>query len=204
MRPACTRCPCWYSVAACASARASVSARTPKSRRSGGAPVRGFVTAPVVAVVLSPRVCRSVTPTVPATAAAAASATTVRTHGREGSGEGPARSDTAIFRKVMPSYRELLQQVKAEIEEVDAPGALELLESADPPLFIDVREPDEWNDGHIPGAVHVSRGNFESRIEQAAPDRARPIVVYCAAGARSAFSAKTLEELGYEHVADRK
>jgi molybdopterin/thiamine biosynthesis adenylyltransferase/rhodanese-related sulfurtransferase len=101
----------------------------------------------------------------------------------------------------MPSYRELLQQVKAEIEEVDAPGALELLESADPPLFIDVREPDEWNDGHIPGAVHVWRGHFESRIEQAAPDRARPIVVYCAAGSRSAFAAKTLEELGYEHVA---
>jgi molybdopterin/thiamine biosynthesis adenylyltransferase/rhodanese-related sulfurtransferase len=101
----------------------------------------------------------------------------------------------------MPSYRELLQQVKAEIEEVDAPGALELLESADPPLFIDVREPDEWDDGHIPGAVHVSRGHFESRIEQAAPDRARPIVVYCAAGSRSAFAAKTLEELGYEHVA---
>ncbi len=100
----------------------------------------------------------------------------------------------------MPSYRELLAQVKAEIGEVDAVRARELLESDDPPLFVDVREPDEWNDGHIPGAVHVSRGNFESRIEQAAPDRARPIVVYCAAGARSAFSAKTLEELGYENV----
>jgi len=100
----------------------------------------------------------------------------------------------------MPSYRELLQQVKAEIEEVDAPGARELLEAADPPLFVDVREPDEWNDGHIPGAVHVSRGHFESRIEQAAPDRARPIVVYCAGGSRSAFAAKTMEELGYQQV----
>ncbi|HVA30825.1 MAG TPA: molybdopterin-synthase adenylyltransferase MoeB [Gaiellaceae bacterium] len=100
----------------------------------------------------------------------------------------------------MPSYRELLQQVKAEIEEVDAPGARALLDSADPPLFVDVREPDEWADGHIPGAVHVARGHFEAQIEQAAPDRGRPVVVYCAAGARSAFVAKTLEQLGYEHV----
>ncbi|HZR95247.1 MAG TPA: molybdopterin-synthase adenylyltransferase MoeB [Gaiellaceae bacterium] len=100
----------------------------------------------------------------------------------------------------MPSYRELLQQVKGEIEEVDAAGARELLDSAEPPLFLDVRETDEWDEGHIPTAIHVPRGNLESRIENAVPDRERPIVVYCAAGARSAFAAKSLEELGYEHV----
>jgi molybdopterin/thiamine biosynthesis adenylyltransferase/rhodanese-related sulfurtransferase len=100
----------------------------------------------------------------------------------------------------MPSYRELLQQVKSEIEEVDAPQARELLESPEPPLLVDVREPDEWTEGHIPGAVHVPRGFLESRIEQSAPDRSRPLVVYCAGGARSAFAAKTLEELGYENV----
>ena len=54
--------------------------------------------------------------------------------------------------------------------------------------------------GPSPGAVHIPRGNLESRIERAAPDRAQPIVVYCAAGNRSAFAAKTLEELGYENV----
>ena len=100
----------------------------------------------------------------------------------------------------MPSYRELLQQVKSEIEEVDAPQVRELLESPEPPLLVDVREPDEWTEGHIPGAVHVPRGFLESRIEQSAPDRSRPLVVYCAGGARSAFAAKTLEELGYENV----
>jgi sulfur-carrier protein adenylyltransferase/sulfurtransferase len=100
----------------------------------------------------------------------------------------------------MPSYRELLQQVKSEIEEVDAPQARELLASPEPPLLVDVREPDEWSEGHIPGAVHVPRGYLESRIEQSAPDRSRPVVVYCAGGARSAFAAKTLEELGYENV----
>ena len=97
----------------------------------------------------------------------------------------------------MPGYRDLLQQVKAEIEEVDAPQARELEDSA---LFVDVREQDEWDEGHIPGAVHIPRGYLESRIENAAPDRSRQVVVYCAGGSRSAFAAKTLEELGYENV----
>jgi molybdopterin/thiamine biosynthesis adenylyltransferase/rhodanese-related sulfurtransferase len=101
----------------------------------------------------------------------------------------------------MPTYRELLQQVKSEIEELDATHARERLESADPPLLIDVREQDEWTEGHIPDAVHVPRGHLESRIEQAAPDRSRPTILYCAAGNRSAFAAKALEELGYENVA---
>jgi sulfur-carrier protein adenylyltransferase/sulfurtransferase len=106
----------------------------------------------------------------------------------------------AIFLKVMPSYRELLQQVKSEIEEVDAPEARALLDSPEPPLLVDVREHDEWTEGHIPGAVHVPRGYLESRIEQAAPDRSRALVLYCAGGSRSAFAVKTLEELGYENV----
>jgi molybdopterin/thiamine biosynthesis adenylyltransferase/rhodanese-related sulfurtransferase len=100
----------------------------------------------------------------------------------------------------MPSYRDLLQQVKSEIEEVDATRARELVDSAQPPLVIDVREPDEWQDGHIPGAVHVPRAYLESRIEAVAPDHAQPVVVYCAGGSRSAFAAKSLEELGYENV----
>src|SRR5258706_14944219 len=93
-----------------------------------------------------------------------------------------------------------MPQARAEMGEGDAVRAGAPVESDDPPLFLDVREPDEWNDGHIPGAIHVSRGHFESRIEQAAPDRARPIVVYCAGGSRSAVAAKTLEELGYQNV----
>jgi len=97
----------------------------------------------------------------------------------------------------MPNYRDLLQQVKTEITEVDAPRASELRDH----LFVDVREQDEWDEGHIPGAVHVPRGHLESKIEAAAPDKAQPVVVYCAGGSRSAFAAKTLEELGYENVA---
>jgi adenylyltransferase/sulfurtransferase len=100
----------------------------------------------------------------------------------------------------MPNYRELLQQVRAEIGEVDATRARELVESGEP-VVVDVREQDEWDEGHIPGAVHIPRGHLEARIERAAPDPGRPVVVYCSAGNRSAFAAKTLEEMGYGNVA---
>jgi len=100
----------------------------------------------------------------------------------------------------MPSYRELLQDAKASIEEVDARRAQELLDAEDAPLLVDVRERDEWEQGRIPGAVHVPRGHLESRIEGVAPERSRPVLLYCAQGNRSAFAAKTLAELGYERT----
>jgi molybdopterin/thiamine biosynthesis adenylyltransferase/rhodanese-related sulfurtransferase len=99
----------------------------------------------------------------------------------------------------MTTYRDLLADAKAEIDEVDARQAREMIEVGDP-LIVDVREQDEWDEGHLPGAVHVPRGNLESRIEPLAPDRDRAILVYCAAGNRSAFAAKTLAELGYSDV----
>src|SRR3989454_1112105 len=99
----------------------------------------------------------------------------------------------------MPNYRELLQQARSEISEIDATQARERIESGEP-VVVDVREQEEWDEGHIPGAVHVPRGHLESRIERLAPDSSRPVVVYCSAGNRSAFAAKTLAELGYEDV----
>jgi sulfur-carrier protein adenylyltransferase/sulfurtransferase len=99
----------------------------------------------------------------------------------------------------MTSYRELLQQVKSEIGEVDARRAQEIIAS-DSAAIVDVREQAEWDEGHVPGAVHVPRGHLESRIESAVPDRARTVVLYCSSGNRSAFAAKTLEELGYDNV----
>jgi molybdopterin/thiamine biosynthesis adenylyltransferase/rhodanese-related sulfurtransferase len=94
----------------------------------------------------------------------------------------------------MGTYRELLQQTKAEIEEVDAREAQEL----DGAAWVDVRRHDEWDEGYIPGATHIPRGSLESRIESRVPDRSKPVVLYCASGERSAFAAKTLAELGYE------
>jgi sulfur-carrier protein adenylyltransferase/sulfurtransferase len=98
----------------------------------------------------------------------------------------------------MPTYRELLQQIKSEIEEIDASHARELIDEGS--AVVDVRERDEWDEGHLPGAVHVPRGHLESRIERAEPDKERTVILYCSSGNRSAFAAKALEELGYERA----
>ena len=100
----------------------------------------------------------------------------------------------------MATYRELLAQVREEIEEISTIEAHGRLDSSESPLFVDVREPDEWEEGHVPGAVHISRGRLESRIEGLIPDKSRALVVYCSAGSRSAFAVKVLAEMGYEDV----
>src|SRR5437588_510279 len=140
---------------------------------------------------------RTVTPTVAPAAAAARTATTRATLVR---GLTTGDDTVAILSIPMAGYRELLRQVKAEIEEIDAETARELFEGPQPPLVVDVRRRDEWDEGHIPGAVHIPRGSLESRIEKATPGRERPVVVYCSVGERSAFAARTLGELGYEDV----
>jgi sulfur-carrier protein adenylyltransferase/sulfurtransferase len=100
----------------------------------------------------------------------------------------------------MTTYRELLTQVKQEINEISTPELHARADEAQRPLLLDVREQDEWQEGHLPGAIHVPRGNLESRVEALVPDKSREIVVYCAGGSRSAFAAKSLGELGYDNV----
>ena len=98
----------------------------------------------------------------------------------------------------MASFRELLQQAKAEIREVDTAGGEQLL--AEGWTLLDVREPDEYEQGAIAGSVHIPRGQLESSIENRVPDRSTPLVAMCAGGVRSAFAAVTLEQMGYTDV----
>ena len=100
----------------------------------------------------------------------------------------------------MSTYRELLSEIKQDIVEIDARALADALASDQPPLLVDIRESDEYEQGAIAQAVHIPRGFLESRIEAAAPDRDQRIVLSCASGARSAFGAKTLAELGYTNV----
>jgi len=98
-----------------------------------------------------------------------------------------------------PSGAEVLRQIKSRIEEVDPAAVQEQVGNG--AVIVDVREPEEWSAGHIPGAIHVPKSYLESRIEGAAPDRSDHVVLYCASGNRSAWAARTLiEDLGYEHV----
>ena len=87
----------------------------------------------------------------------------------------------------MTTYRQLLASVKAEIDEVSTLLLKEQLDAAEGPLLLDVREPDEWQEGHPPGALHIPRGYLEQRVEGLVPDRTTEIVVYRAGGSCSAF-----------------
>jgi molybdopterin/thiamine biosynthesis adenylyltransferase/rhodanese-related sulfurtransferase len=98
-----------------------------------------------------------------------------------------------------PSGAEVLRQIKDRIDEVDPSAVREQLQ--DGALVIDVRQDEEWATGHIPGARHVPKSHLESRVEGSAPDKAQPVILYCASGQRSAWAARTMmEDLGYEHV----
>jgi len=97
----------------------------------------------------------------------------------------------------MPGFRELLAQTKKDIREIEPADAEARLADA---TFLDVRELEEYEQGMIPGAVFIPRGHLESQIENKVSDRSAPVVIYCAGGTRSAFAAKTLQELGYSDV----
>ncbi len=100
----------------------------------------------------------------------------------------------------MATFRELLTQTKAEIREITTATAQQRVEAEPTAVVLDVREPDEWEQGAIPGSIHIPRGHLETQIENRVPDKSTPLIVFCAGGVRSAFAAKTLGELGYADV----
>ena len=100
----------------------------------------------------------------------------------------------------MPTFREMLAAAKAGIREITTAEA-EAEMAAPGTIVLDVREPDEYEQGALAGAVHLPRGNLESSIEGRIPDKSAHVLVMCAGGARSAFAADTMQQLGYTDVA---
>ena len=99
----------------------------------------------------------------------------------------------------MATFRDLLSSAKSEIVEISTDEAAERIAGGH--LILDVREPDEYAEGALEGVIHIPRGHLEAQIENRIVDKSLPVVVYCAGGVRSAFAAKTMQELGYEQVA---
>lgn len=100
----------------------------------------------------------------------------------------------------MPTFDALLRELRSRTTEVEAVALDQELRAGRPPVVIDVRETDEHSQGTIPGALHIARSFLEIRIEKAAPERAHPVVLYCASGTRSVLAARSLQELGYASV----
>src|SRR5436190_22151301 len=98
-----------------------------------------------------------------------------------------------------PRFQKLADEAKTRVKEVMPEEAKQ--RQQDGAMLIDVREADEFAKEHAAGAVHLSKGTLEMKIEKEAPDAATPIVLYCGGGNRSALAAENLQRMGYTNVA---
>ncbi|HUI26899.1 MAG TPA: rhodanese-like domain-containing protein [Candidatus Kryptonia bacterium] len=103
--------------------------------------------------------------------------------------------------KHSPGFLKLVDDARGRVREVSVADVKAMLDRGDRFHLLDVREESEWANGHLPGARHLSKGIIERDIEQAVPDTAAPIVLYCGGGFRSALAADSLCKMGYRNVA---
>ena len=100
-------------------------------------------------------------------------------------------------------YEEMVSEAREETEQVSVEKVQESLESEENFTVLDVREPGEWQEGHIPGAKHIPRGMLEYLANDELPEKDQRIVVHCAnVGGRGTLATKTLQEMGYTNVAN--
>ena len=95
--------------------------------------------------------------------------------------------------------KNILDEARAQIKSIDIEEARRMLEKPGT-VLLDVREGDEWRQGHIPQAVGIPRGFLELRVEEKVPDHKAPIILQCASGTRSLLAARALREMGYENL----
>jgi sulfur-carrier protein adenylyltransferase/sulfurtransferase len=100
----------------------------------------------------------------------------------------------------MSDFKEILRQAKSQIREITVNDVQDKFNPENGFTLLDVREDDEWQQGHLDKAVFLPRGFLEVKADKVLADKSQPIVVYCAGGVRSALAAKTLQDLGYTDV----
>lgn len=100
----------------------------------------------------------------------------------------------------MKSRENLLDEARQNIPEMTVREVHEHLEQGRDPVLLDVRGLDEWERGHLKGAVHIPRGELERQAEATMPDKSREVIVICAGGVRSLLAGETLKAMGYEKV----
>jgi rhodanese-related sulfurtransferase len=97
------------------------------------------------------------------------------------------------------SGTDLINEAKTRIREVSASDVKGMLAANASAIYLDVREPSEWNLGRLPNAMHIPRGTLETKVEGMIPRDAQ-VVIYCAGGNRSALAADTMQQMGYTDV----
>jgi len=96
-----------------------------------------------------------------------------------------------------PGFLKLVDDAKTRVRQIDVEGYKKMLAAGEPHVLVDTREDNEWANGHVAGAVHISRGIIERDIETKYPDKATTLVLYCGGGYRSALVADNLQKMGY-------
>lgn len=96
-------------------------------------------------------------------------------------------------------FEKLVADAKKNIKEISPQDAAAKSQSSDA-VIVDVREKDEWDEEHIPDAIHMSRGTIELDIEEKIPDLNQTIITHCGGGGRSALAAESLQKMGYKNV----
>jgi rhodanese-related sulfurtransferase len=96
-----------------------------------------------------------------------------------------------------PGFLQLVNDAKTRVKEIDIEGYRQMRDSGEPHILVDTREDNEWENGHVKGAVHLSRGIIERDIEKQVPDKDTKLVLYCGGGFRSALVADNLQKMGY-------
>ena len=99
-----------------------------------------------------------------------------------------------------PGFLALVADAKSRVRQISIDDYLARVKRGEPTVLVDTREDNEWARGHLPGAIHMSKGIIERDIEKAAPDKAAPIVCYCGGGFRSALVVDNLQKMGYTNV----
>ena len=97
-------------------------------------------------------------------------------------------------------FLKLVRDAKSRIKEQDYRETKKRLDAGEKIILVDTREDSEWARGHIPGAIHLSRGVIERDIEKTIPDKETTVVLYCGGGFRSALAADNLQKMGYRNV----
>jgi rhodanese-related sulfurtransferase len=99
-----------------------------------------------------------------------------------------------------PRFLKLVEDSKKRVKETTVKDVKQKMDAGDNFLLVDCREESEWARGHLPGAVHLSKGIIERDIEKAVPDTGAQIIIYCGGGFRSALAADNLQKMGYTNV----